>query len=218
MKLSILLALLLIYEGSFSQDQIRNDSLVSEMCKTISINRNLSDSARMIMTFQKHLFPFLAEYPEEKREQIGENIYYRFQRSCGEFKVLLDRLDPPKGDWESITEKPKASKDKKICNQFFKYTNYSYLEHNGDTVRIKIENGYWTDFFRDGTFSKLKLRIINECEFEIEFIESNNLVRKNFSKLGDRYRYQILEKKIGYYDMSVEISGQNRFMKFKLYF
>jgi hypothetical protein len=43
--------------------------------------------------------------------------------------------------------------------------------------------------FEDGTFSKLEFRWTSDCEFDIVFIESNNLSRKNFSSKGDIYHY-----------------------------
>lgn len=74
-----------------------------------------------------------------------------------------------------------------------------YPDFNGDTVNLIIDKGLWTDNFKDGTYSKLRFKWINDCEFEIEFIESNNPVQSQFSKKGDKYLYQIIEKKDNYY-------------------
>ena len=53
--------------------------------------------------------------------------------------------------------------------------------------------------------------------FELEFIESNNVNRKSFSKKGEKYLYQVLSKENNYYWIMVEIPGQNRLVKFKLF-
>lgn len=127
-------------------------------------------------------------------------------------------MEPPKGDWETVDEKPNSVVNKKVCRKFIDHINYTYLEANGDTVKLQIENGFWVDHFKDGTYSKLKLNWITDCEFEIEFIESNNKLRKGFSKPGDKYRYQVINKKDNYYEMSVEILGTGRHVKLKLYF
>ncbi len=74
------------------------------------------------------------------------------------------------------------------------------------------------DLFKDGTYSKLKFEWLGDCEFELEFIESNNESRKSFSKPGDKYIYQILDKKAKYYLMSAWIPGMSYFLKFKIYF
>ena len=86
-------------------------------------------------------------------------------------------------------------------------------------MRITIENNIWQDHFIDGTYSSLKFKWISECEFEIEFVKSNNELRKNFSKAGDKYRYQILAQGAGFYEMFVEVVGSTGHLaSFKLYY
>jgi len=80
---------------------------------------------------------------------------------------------------------------------------------------LKIEEAF-TEL--DGTYSKLRFEWVSACEFEIEFLESNNRIRKNFSKPGDKYRYQIVDSKDGYYDMSVEIVGADMHSLFRMYY
>lgn len=221
MKLSRLLifAFLLISTAAAAQTQAQKDSLVNEMCKTISATKQMTDSMRLFMAYQKHYFIFLSKYQADIREEIGANIYFRLQRNCKEFKEILTRLDPPKGgDWKAVSRKPKSNLKKKTCRPFTDHQEYTYIEATGDTVNVHIKYGYWIDYFKDGTYSKLKFEWGKGCEFDIEFIESDNLSRKNLSKPGDIYRYQILDKKENYYDMSVEIVGTDRFLTFKMYY
>lgn len=102
--------------------------------------------------------------------------------------------------------------------QFRKHKIYKYIEFNGDTTNLKIDNDFWIDNFKDGTYSKLKIYWSSDCYFDIEFINSNNEVRKKISHPGDKYRYTILEKFDNYYLMSVEITGIKRFSIFKIYY
>ena len=62
------------------------------------------------------------------------------------------------------------------------------------------------------------MKWLTDCEFQIEFVTSNNELRKKLSKPGDKYRYQVLEKSDGYYFMSAEVVDVNQFMTFKLYY
>ncbi len=211
-------ALLFISSTTFGQSQETKDSLTNEICKTIKATKDQSDSILFFGTLKEHLVPFLLEYPEKKRKEIGKSIYLRLQRNCIEFKTILERVSPPSKDWEVRGGKPIIHLNEKKCKQFLGYKKYKYLESNGDTVNLQIENGYWIDHFKDGTFSKLKFYRISDCEFEIEFIESNNEIRKNFSKVDDKYRYQIIDKKENYYNMSLEIVGTNGFYLFKIYY
>ena len=203
---------------SFSQTDAINDSLINEICKTLSSNKDLADSIRFREISQKHIYPVVIKIDSSKQDDAFEFISARLQRNCNAFKLLLDRMYPNKGDWVREDKKPISSLDKKTCEDFIKIKTYSYLEANGDTVHLTIENNFWEDHFLDGTYSRLKFYWTRDCEFEIEFVESNNETRKNFSRPGDKYKYQILEKDNGYYKLSVEIVGTNQFYTFKVYY
>ena len=167
---------------------------------------------------KKHIIPVLNNIETSQQTAAVENISFRLQRICKEYKSILERLVPNKGDWETINEKPISKLNKEVCLDIFKTEQYYYLEASGDTIRLSIKNGFWQDHFKDGTYSKLKFHWISDCEFEIEFVESNNRIRKNLSKPGDKYRYQFLEKGRSYYKLSVEVVGANQFSTFKLYY
>ncbi len=218
MQIKLTFILLLMTMTVYGQSQEKKDSLINEICKVITEKQGEPDSVRIFTAYEKHLYPFLEKYPEDQRQEIGNGIYFRMQRNCKEFKEILIRLDPPNGDWETIEEKPKTKLTKKLCKQFLDHKNYKYLETTGDTVKLQIEHGFWIDKFKDGTYSKLKLKWVNDCEFDIEFIESNNEIRKHFSKPGDKYRYQVVDKKNNYYDMSVEIAATGQQVIFKIYY
>ena len=131
--------------------------------------------------------------------------------------MLLRLAPPPQGDWELLSEKPVSKLDKKACNDFNTRKEYYYIEaDNGDTVRVTIENKKWIEDFVDGTYSQLKFYWVSDCEFELEFISSNNKFRKNYSKAGDKFRYALLEKGEKYFSTSVVIPGQNDYSKFKI--
>lgn len=219
MKLYIIPGLLAIVSLNLcGQTLEQKDSLVQVMCETIIESKGQPDTIRIQAAYTDHLYPFLLNYPEEKIEEIGMSIFFRFQRNCVEFAEILDALNPPKGDWERVAEKPKSKLNKSSCREFLDHKDYTYLEATGDTVKLRIEGNYWIDYFKDGTYSKLRFDWVSACEFEIEFLESNNDIRKNFSKPGDIYRYQILDKKDNYYDMSVEIEGVDTHLMFKMYY
>jgi hypothetical protein len=220
MKKKIILASIpfIISLISYGQSDIQKDSLINEICKSIIENVEQSDSIKITMAYNRHLFPYLSKYAKEEQEIIWENLFFRLQRNCKEFKEIVDKVSEQKGDWKSIDKKPVTISSKKTCKDFLRHKKYKYLETSGDTVNLSIKNGFWIDRFEDGTYSKLKFNWISDCEFDIEFIESDNQSRKNFSKPGDKYRYQIIDKKQTYYDMSVEILGTNRYMTFKIYY
>jgi hypothetical protein len=218
MTIRILFVLCILNCKCFSQTNAANDSLINEICKTLIKNTAVTDSIKISLIVSEHVTPYLTKFDKSKVREIADNIFLRGQRQCKDLGELVSRLTPKKGDWERLNEKPESKLSKDLCSNFLIFKKYTYLESNGDTVNLTIDNGFWIDNFKNGTFSKLKLRWLNSCEFEIEFISSNNELRKKFSKPGDKYKYQILGKLENCYLMAVEIVGSNQFLSFKLYY
>ena len=70
---------------------------------------------------------------------------------------------------------------------------------------------------KDGTYSKLSFEQLAPDEFVITFIESNNKIKKNFSKAGDKYYYSIISKGKNYYTLCVTIPGLKGSTLFRVY-
>lgn len=217
-QIIFLTCFILVSCKAFSQANAINDSLINKICNALNLNRHLSDTLRLREVSLKYIFPAIMNLDSSKRRTAFMFIENRLQRNCKEFSLIVERLNPNKGDWIHEDKKPVGSLQKKACEDFIKIKRYSYMESNGDTVHLTIDNNLWEDHFSDGTYSKLKFHFIGDCEFEIEFIESNNETRKSFSHPGDKYKYQILSKEKGYYKLSVELAGANQFYTFKMYY
>ena len=172
------------------------DVLVSKMCDDLDKNKHLSDSLRIQEVYKSHFYPYLDQIKKIHVDSVAKSVFYRFQRNCPEFLRILSKMDPGTGDWEILKpeEKPKIVATKSQCAIFDESTKLTYLENNGDKVGVDLKDGIWIDRFVDGTYSRLNFKWINDCEFELEFIESNNETRKNLSKVGDVYSYEIISK------------------------
>lgn len=217
MQKFFLLVIITIPVNILAQTPQEKDSLIQRMCRTI-IESNSIDSIKVEEAYDNHLYSFLARFPGEKQENIWLSIFYRFQRNCPEFKNILNRLYPPEDDDLLVEKKPIATISKKDINSFHNIDNFYYIEDSSDTVKLKIKNDLWIDSFKDGTYSKLRVEWGSKLRFSIEFIESNNELRMNFSYPGDKYFYELLEKHESYYLLSVLIHGSNHYEIFKLYF
>jgi len=218
MKKIILILIIGISNSTLSQSITEIDSVSNSMCDYLKKMEIKNDTLKINTLYEKQLYPYLGKFQQSKTQKIGQQVYYRLQRNCVEFRNLLDRLNPPKEAAIRITKKPKPEISKKQLKQFKKQKEFHYFEVAGDTTRVLMKNGKWTDSFSNKTFSKLKYKWINETEFELVFIESNNETRSNFSAKGDKYIYQVLSKEDGFYYMSLNIPGQKTFEKFKMYY
>jgi hypothetical protein len=211
--------LLLLSGPALAQKEAITDKLLQDICKSINERPEDSDSARVTSAFEKHLRPVLAKMNEKELEETYDLVFYRLQRLCLSFSNILTRNSPAsKGDWQQVSEKPASVLKSDVCRELLSHKKLTYLEVTGDTVLMDIRDGFYTDRFVDGTWSKLKFKWIGDCEFEIEFIESTNESRKNFSRPGDKYRYQLLSKHESYYAVSVQSVGREGYMTFRIYF
>ncbi|TXD80496.1 hypothetical protein ESY86_20575 [Subsaximicrobium wynnwilliamsii] len=218
MKKILIILLIGISNIAFSQTMKEIDSVSYVMCDYLKNLEIKNDTLKINSLYEKQLYPYLGKFEQSKTQKIGQQVYYRLQRNCVEFRNLLDRLEPPREEVIRITEKPKSEISKKQLKEFKKQREFYYFEVAGDTTKVIMENGKWTDSFSNKTFSKLTYNWINETEFELVFIESDNETRSNFSVIGDKYIYQILSKEDEFYLMTVNILGQKTFEKFKMYY
>lgn len=218
-KFSLLLfvfSLLSIF--SYSQKELVTDSLLEEMCISLKNSTESVDSIKVVSIIKKHLLPLLENAGEKEFNDAMDAFFYRFQRQCIEFYRLLTRNSPEVGDWEEADSKPVSELNKEICSDFNTRKNYYYLQNVDDTVRVTIDQGLWIEEFKDGTYSKLEFKWVGDCEFELVFISSNNKFKKNLSKKGEQYRYELLQKNGTVYKTSAMAVGRDGYSTFKIYY
>ncbi|MVM36499.1 hypothetical protein GO730_00565 [Spirosoma sp. HMF3257] len=195
-----------------------DDSFFVEVCNTLIDNQGRPDNLRIDEINKQHIIPLVKKYRKYEQQDMLYFIVARLQRNCPEYQQIMNRKYKSKGDFIQVDKKPTSILDKEACKSFLERGKYYYYEDDGEIAQLTLDKGFWEDHFKDGTYSKLKLSWIGDCEFEIEFIESNNKLRKNISRPGDKYRYQILSKDNSSYILSLEIPGNNEFHTFKLYY
>jgi hypothetical protein len=200
-----LLFFLLFSSTVFSQEKIITDSLLYQMCNYLTNSDEENDSIRVSQMYWKYL-PSV-EVKEKDVESVINYMYVRLQKICPEFRTIVSAAVTDEY-WQEVSELPETT----ISNEDFdRFVNgrISYCEPEGDTVNVSIKKNTWIEKFSDGTESKLKFTPKENGEFELEFIKSSNVVRKNYSKPGDTYRYRIYEVKgnLFFYGLYMENSS-----------
>lgn len=202
---------------AISQTATKNDSIAHLVCQFITENKHVEDTERIDKALETYVYSYMTPFDAETRGEVATNIELRLQRFCPEFSRMMERLVGNKGDWKEVTEKVASKLTKKECKQFLKHGKYSYLEASGDRTIVEFDSKNWTDYFVDGTTSHLNMIWSNSCSFQIEFIESNNKIRKNLSRKGDRYNYTIISKHEDHYLMMVDVPEVELYYLFKMY-
>ncbi len=202
----------------YNQTSINIDSLLHKMCKTLNSERLDSDSATITNMFVKHLSNYTSKLNNDELDSLYSKCFFRLQIKCVEFRAMLDKINPGKGHWVTVTEMPESKITDSDCSEFFLLQKLRYLEYDGDTTHVSVTANTWTDHFPDRTFSNLSLKRIGNCEFELTFNESNNITRKNLSNKGDVYYYKLLEKHKEYYVVLCKVKGSKEMSVFKIYY
>jgi hypothetical protein len=221
MKKQLILSLTIyFFLNNLSAQNIKSiDSLTVEMCKSLSTITGISNKEKIESVFKNHLsnyFDKLQISSQVDADTINTRVYYRLQKNCAIFGKILAELEENKSDWKTLSEKPGSKLQALDYKSFSEGGSFYYKEYNGDIVNVLLSKNSWTETFKDGTKSNLLFLPKTNNEFELEFIESNNEMRKNFSVKGEIYRYGIYAKENDELFVWV-ISKEKQFLGFKLY-
>ncbi|MHC0441035.1 hypothetical protein [Flavobacterium sp. 3-210] len=214
MKINLLLIFLFCSSFSRSQSVQAVDSLNVEICKSLVQNKNLDNEIRMNTIEKSHIYPYLSRFNDTIiQKKIFTQIYYRLLKNCGEFKTLFPP-QPFSNDYSEQNKEPLINISKEQCNHFDKISKYYYIEAGGKKVEVTLSDNLWVEKFEDNTYSKLYFRKKNNCQFELEFIESNNVSRGNLSVKGEKYLYKIFNEENETY--SVYLKNKETYYIFKI--
>lgn len=204
----------------FGQNIKQIDSITLKMCESLTYSKEVKDDTKIEMIFQKHLPALYEKFnitSQIAADSLSEKIYFRLQKNCAKFLTALNNLEENKSDWSTLSQKPKLEVSKKICANFLTGGKYYYKEYDGKLVNVIITSNSWIETFEDNTTSKLLLHPKGNCEFDLEFIESNNNIRRNYSVKGDIYNYGIFKLNDDVYYIWSTTKDNNVIYTFRLY-
>ena len=215
MKILFLIGCFWITFDADAQKKYNYDSLTIKLCESFNGTSNFPDTLRIEKTFENYsyLFNYLSE---TEIRNVYSVLYLRLQMSCPGFDKITESGSQTSNDNITIDSNIRSKLNSKQCSDLFKSNKYYYFD--GDSkVNLFITDSTWTSLFSDGTFSELSLKMINECEFIITLLESNNYIISNSLKSGHQYRYKIIEEFQTYYILITEDISTRKKQLFKLY-
>lgn len=214
MKKYILLILFSYSLFCNSQSVKSVDSLNIEICKSLVQNKNLDNEIRMNTMEKSYIFPYLLRFNDTIiQKKIFTQIYYRLLKNCDEFRNLFP-AEPFSNGYGEQNKEPIIHISKEQCNHFDKTSKYYYVENDGKKVEVTLTDDLWIEKFEDNTYSKLYYRKKSNCQFELEFIESNNFSRGNLSVKGEKYFYKIFNEENETY--SIYLKNKETYYTFKI--
>ncbi|MBG26779.1 MULTISPECIES: hypothetical protein [Croceibacter] len=123
-------------------------------------------------------------------EEVGNKIGAKMIKEC---PYVLDNF--PSG---VVGDKEKVDKQPDLNCEDLKKGDFYYLTERPesgivDTTFVTISNDMFLERMKSGkTYSLLNIKWKENCEFDLLFKESNDPMKKEFSKNGDVYEYEIL--------------------------
>lgn len=123
-------------------------------------------------------------------EQIGNKIGVKMVKEC---PYVLDNFPSGVvGDQEKVDKQPDLNCEDLKKGDFY-YLTERPIDGIKDTTFVTISNDMFLERMRAGkTYSLLNIKWKDNCEFDLIFNESNDPMKKEFSKTGDTYEYEIL--------------------------
>ncbi|WP_291118671.1 hypothetical protein [Empedobacter sp. UBA7248] len=220
MKYYLTYILFIICSISFSQNiDEKRDILIHNLCKILSENKNLNDLERINLVNQNvSLIKYFKDFSKDEIQAEEEAIFYRFQKNCKEYTDIIKKFSEKNNEnWITLENLPKSTINDKDYNLVKSASELYYFDYEGNKTIVKIEDNNWIEYFIDESFSKLKLYWIKNNDFNLEFLESNNSMKKSFSRKGEIYQYRIVSKENNYYWIAYYTKDLNNIVKFKLY-
>ena len=212
--LSVLTALLFFYQSN-AQKNYNFDSLANRICESFKTTAAYPDSVRIEKAFEKHLAIF-ENKSQKEAEDIYLVLYLKLQMTCPGFDRITEMVTAGKDDGKTITKDLPGKANASSCSKIYGQ-NWFYYMQGESRINTYINDSTWKSLFPDGTYSLLKLKKTNDCEFVISFEESNNFVIANSLTKGYRFRYRIIEEFPEYYQVLSEDIATKKKQLFKLY-
>lgn len=216
MKIIFAIISLLFFHQANAQKNYNFEYLTTTLCETFKTTSSYPDSVRIEKTFEKHPYIFSGCKDQKEAEDLYLVLYLKLQMNCPGFDKVSEAGAKNTDDGVTVTEDPPVKVNASACSKIYKQNWFYYMQGEAK-INLYINDTSWKSLFPDKTYSLLKLEKLNECEFIISYVESNNFVIANSLQKGYRFRYKIIEEFPDYYNVLSEDVVTKKKQLFKLY-
>jgi hypothetical protein len=146
-------------------------------------------------------------------DKIGVEIGVHLTKECSYIQPYL--VNPiNKIDKDFI---PDANLDcSELKNGDFYYVQPNPITKVNDTTFVSIKDKMYLERMRNGsTYSLLDIQWVDDCRFDLIFQNSNDPIKSNLSKKGDKYEYQMISSTPKSFVVKIKWLGQE--YKFELH-
>lgn len=185
------LIIILFTSKGYSQDVYDKIGKAACKCfevKKVKIDENKKIEECILKSLKKFKNKINTNKEDEKVEKIVLNIISYLSKNCPYSDYLMQGKESYNWSKQEI---------KTNCKDFFKgdfYYLQPSIEGDIDTVLVFIYGEKYTELTNnEENTTKLKMTWLNDCEYEIEFLESNDKIKLAFSYIGEKYHQKIIK-------------------------
>ena len=181
---------------SFSQDM--SEKLSKKICKCLE-NEKITNVDNMDQCFEIVLVDNLKDIYKTYKikslddfdfEKLGLDIGIKLMKDCN-YAIENMTEEENKFDENFIPEKDLDCK--KLKSGEFYYLTKNLTSKTTDTTFVTIKDKMFMERMDNGhSYSMLDIEWISECEFNLIFKDSNDIIKNAMSKPGDVYNYEIV--------------------------
>lgn len=170
----------------------------NQICECIDLNKAENVDQMMPCIEQaalKNVEALKAENGVESITEIdtdlmGNKVGARLLKTCDRAITIFGNAGQTN---EKIVEKQKNLSCADIKNGEFYYLTNQLNGQNADTTYVTISDDLFLERMKYGrTFSLLNVSWKSDCEFELEFVQSNDPLKRELSTPGEIYKYEII--------------------------
>lgn len=195
---TILFTLVFVTASSqlFSQDLV--NKLSKQLCECLE-KEQIKDPNEMNGCFEDIIVNNLKDIKEYYKaktldeinmEEFGGKIGAKLIKEC---QYVLDNFNSGGLDDDQKVDKQSDLKCDDIKRGDFYYTQKN-IDKGIDTTYVTITDTMFLERMKNGkTFSLLDIKWTSNCEFTLTFNNSNDPFKKQMSKKGDIYQYEVLQ-------------------------
>lgn len=197
MKNTFFVLFLVVFQISFGQDVY--EKMSKSICKCME-KEQIKSMPEMQPCFEqiviKNLSEILAYHniksmSEIKGSEVGSRLTAKLAANC-DYALNLVK--------DSIQSKLKKHEPDTVLNcDGISLGEYYYLTYNSsgeltDTTYVTFTESEYIERMKNGkTYSRLGVKWKNKCNFVLTFIESNDPLKSELSKVGTKYEYEVIK-------------------------
>ena len=194
---TLIFVLVIIIPSCFYGQEI-HEKMANEICKCAEkqnvkeiegieacMQNVLIDNAEKLMKFHK------VKLMTDLSDDVFVDIGIKFSKKCDYAYGLID--DPVKEKIDTIKDSEPLKCSDIREGDYYYLTPVNIEQTKIDTTFVTITKTNFFERMKSGrTYSHLKIKWITDCQFDLEFIESNDPYKKLLSTPGEIYSYEIV--------------------------